>query len=44
MIGDGSFRMTGQELSTMIRMRLNPIIIIFNNLEYAIEVSLFDEW
>ncbi|GAB1218250.1 hypothetical protein ATERTT37_007503 [Aspergillus terreus] len=32
MIGDGSFQMTGQELSTMIRLRANPIIFIFNNL------------
>ena len=39
MIGDGSFRMTVQELSTMISLRLNPIIFVFNNLGYAIEVS-----
>lgn len=40
MIGDGSFQMTGQELSTMIRLRANPIIFIFNNLGYAVEVRL----
>lgn len=39
MIGDGSFQMTAQELSTMIRMRSNSIIFIFNNLGYQIEVS-----
>lgn len=40
MIGDGSFQMTCQELSTMIRMRLNPVIFVFNNLGYGIEVRL----
>lgn len=43
MIGDGSFQMTCQELSTMIRMRLNPIIFLFNNLGYAIEVKCIDD-
>ncbi|KAL5355560.1 thiamine diphosphate-binding protein [Aspergillus floccosus] len=42
MIGDGSFQMTGQELSTMIRLRLNPIIFIFNNLGYAVETAIHD--
>lgn len=37
--GDGSFQMTAQELSTMIRMRLNPIIFLFNNLGYKVEVG-----
>ncbi|KAL2860963.1 pyruvate decarboxylase [Aspergillus lucknowensis] len=42
MIGDGSFQMTCQELSTMVRMRLNPIIFVFNNLGYAIETAIHD--
>lgn len=36
--GDGGFQMTAQELSTMIRMRINPIIFLFNNLGYKTEV------
>lgn len=30
-IGDGSFQMTAQDVSTMMRYRLNPIIILVNN-------------
>jgi pyruvate decarboxylase len=39
LVGDGAFQMTAQELSTMVRMRLNPIILVFNNLGYKTEVS-----
>ncbi|PWY72282.1 pyruvate decarboxylase [Aspergillus heteromorphus CBS 117.55] len=39
MIGDGSFQMTAQELSTMIRLKANPVIFIFNGLGYKIQVS-----
>ncbi|KAE8356868.1 thiamine diphosphate-binding protein [Aspergillus coremiiformis] len=42
MIGDGSFQMTAQEVSTMIRARTNSIIFIFNNLGYAIETAIHD--
>ncbi|KKK15284.1 hypothetical protein AOCH_004258 [Aspergillus ochraceoroseus] len=42
MIGDGSFQMTAQELSTMIRLRTTPIIVIFNNLGYRIETAIHD--
>lgn len=38
MIGDGAFQMTVQELSTLIRMRSNAIVFIFNNLGYGVEV------
>jgi pyruvate decarboxylase len=31
MIGDGSFQMTAQEISTMIRYGANPIIFLINN-------------
>ncbi|KAJ5637901.1 Polyketide synthaseenoylreductase [Penicillium lividum] len=40
MIGDGSFQMTAQELSTMIRLKTNSVIFIFNNMGYKIEVRL----
>jgi len=41
-IGDGSFQMTAQELSTMIRYGLKPIIFILNNGGYTIEVEIHD--
>lgn len=31
MIGDGSFQMTAQEISTMIRYGADPIIFLINN-------------
>ncbi|OKL55901.1 hypothetical protein UA08_08953 [Talaromyces atroroseus] len=42
MIGDGAFQMTVQEVSTMIRMRSNAIIIILNNLGYQVETAIHD--
>lgn len=36
-IGDGSFQMTVQELSTIIRQRLNVVIFLLNNDGYTIE-------
>eukprot|EP00741_Cyanophora_paradoxa_P012582 tig00020614_g12158.t1 len=42
MIGDGSFQMTAQEVSTMIRYDLNPIIFLLNNRGYTIEVEIHD--
>ncbi|UKZ79973.1 hypothetical protein TrVFT333_007737 [Trichoderma virens FT-333] len=36
-IGDGSFQMTAQEMSTMIKKNLNVVIIIINNNGYTIE-------
>jgi pyruvate decarboxylase len=41
-IGDGSFQMTAQELSTMIRYGLKPILFIMNNGGYTIEVEIHD--
>ncbi|CAI6338428.1 unnamed protein product [Periconia digitata] len=35
--GDGSFQLTAQELSTMIRQKLNPIIFVLCNSGYTIE-------
>ncbi|PYH93118.1 hypothetical protein BO71DRAFT_441948 [Aspergillus ellipticus CBS 707.79] len=42
LIGDGGFQMTAQELSTMIRRRTNPIIMVFNNLGYKIETAVHE--
>lgn len=42
LIGDGSFQLTAQEVSTMIRYNLNPIIILINNGGYTIEVEIHD--
>jgi pyruvate decarboxylase len=36
-IGDGSLQLTVQELSTMLREGLNPIIFVLNNSGYTIE-------
>jgi pyruvate decarboxylase len=41
-IGDGSFQMTAQEVSTMIRYGLKPIIFVMNNCGYTIEVEIHD--
>jgi indolepyruvate decarboxylase len=35
LVGDGAFQMTGTELSTIVRLKLNPIIIILNNDGYG---------
>jgi indolepyruvate decarboxylase len=36
-LGDGAFQMTVQELSTILRLNLNPIIFLLNNNGYTIE-------
>ena len=41
-IGDGSFQLTAQEISTMIRYGLNPVIFLINNGGYTIEVEIHD--
>ncbi|HZS18761.1 MAG TPA: thiamine pyrophosphate-dependent enzyme [Candidatus Udaeobacter sp.] len=35
LVGDGAFQMTGVEISTIVRLDLNPIIIILNNDGYG---------
>ena len=40
MIGDGSFQLTAQEVSTMIRYGTRPIIILVNNRGYIIEDAI----
>ncbi|MDZ4742534.1 MAG: thiamine pyrophosphate-binding protein [Verrucomicrobiota bacterium] len=42
LIGDGSFQLTAQEISTMIRYQTNPIIFLLNNRGYTIEVEIHD--
>eukprot|EP00930_Biecheleria_cincta_P055547 TRINITY_DN41865_c0_g1_i1.p1 TRINITY_DN41865_c0_g1~~TRINITY_DN41865_c0_g1_i1.p1 ORF type:complete len:581 (-),score=109.98 TRINITY_DN41865_c0_g1_i1:185-1927(-) len=42
LIGDGSFQMTAQEVSTMLRFALNNIIFLINNNGYTIEVEIHD--
>lgn len=41
-VGDGSFQLTAQEVSTMIRYGLRPIIFLINNGGYTIEVEIHD--
>ncbi|AKK03689.1 alpha-keto acid decarboxylase family protein [Corynebacterium epidermidicanis] len=36
-IGDGSFQLTAQELSTIVREELKPLIVLVNNKGYTIE-------
>ena len=42
LIGDGSFQLTAQEVSTIIRYGLKPIIFLINNRGYTIEVEIHD--
>lgn len=37
LVGDGSFQLTAQEVSTMIRENLSPIIMVINNDGYTVE-------
>lgn len=42
MIGDGSFQLTAQEVSTMVRYGIRPILIVINNRGYTIEAEIHD--
>lgn len=35
LVGDGGFQMTGMEISTAVKLGLNPIVVVFNNASYA---------
>jgi len=35
LVGDGAFQMTGAEISTAVRLGLNPIVIVLNNDGYG---------
>jgi len=41
-IGDGSFQMGAQEVSTLIRYGYKPILFLLNNAAYTIEVQIHD--
>lgn len=41
-VGDGSFQLTAQEISTIIRLGLNPIILLLNNDGYLVERLMVD--
>ena len=37
LVGDGAFQMTGMELSTVVRCRLHPVVIVLDNGGYGTE-------
>jgi TPP-dependent 2-oxoacid decarboxylase len=41
-VGDGAFQMTGMELSTILRHRLSPMVVVLNNDGYGTERLLQD--
>ncbi len=41
-VGDGGFQMTGMELSTAVRFKLNPIVVVLNNCGYGTERPMLD--
>lgn len=41
-VGDGAFQMTGQELSTVVRCGLDPIVFVLNNKGYTTERFIQD--
>ena len=42
LVGDGAFQMTGMELATVARYKLNPIIVVLNNRGYGTERHMQD--
>jgi indolepyruvate decarboxylase len=42
LVGDGAFQMTGMELATLARYRLNPIVVVLNNRGYGTERPMQD--
>ena len=41
-VGDGAFQMTAQELSTIIRQGLDPVVFLMNNRGYTVERVIHD--
>jgi indolepyruvate decarboxylase len=37
LVGDGAFQMTGMELSTIVRHKMSPIVIVLDNRGYGTE-------
>ena len=42
LVGDGAFQMTGMELSTVVRLGLNPVVVVLNNHGYSTERQIMD--
>ena len=42
LVGDGAFQMTGLELSTIARYKLNPVVVVLNNRGYGTERPMLD--
>jgi TPP-dependent 2-oxoacid decarboxylase len=42
LVGDGAFQMTGMELSTIVRQKQNPVIVVLNNEGYGTERHIHD--
>jgi indolepyruvate decarboxylase len=42
LVGDGAFQMTGMELATAARYKLNPIVVVLNNQGYGTERHMQD--
>ena len=44
LVGDGAFQMTGAEVSTAVRLGLNPIIMVLNNDGYGTMRKIREGW
>lgn len=42
LVGDGAFQMTGMELATIARYKLNPVVVVLNNQGYGTERHMQD--
>ncbi len=42
LVGDGAFQMTGMELTSIARHKLNPIVVVLNNAGYGTERHIQD--
>jgi indolepyruvate decarboxylase len=42
LVGDGAFQMTGMELATAARYKLNPVVVVLNNNGYGTERHMQD--
>jgi indolepyruvate decarboxylase len=42
LVGDGAFQMTGMELATIARYKLNPVVVVLNNAGYGTERQMQD--
>jgi TPP-dependent 2-oxoacid decarboxylase len=42
LVGDGAFQMTGMELATIARYKLNPVVVVLNNFGYGTERHMQD--